>query len=122
MSGDKMRPEFYHLNGVTMTPAASREDLAEALRAADSVQERHRLAEAAVYASACRRYLLMTGKDWKAEQQPEGAAIWTESDHRFRVKTHHGMIAQCSCGASENVCSEPDALEWHEEHLEEVAG
>lgn len=91
----KMRREFLALHVATLTPATTPTQLAAALTAADGVQERHRLSEGAVYATACRRYLLDTGTSWKAPA-PEAAAWGAESAHRSRLTP---SAWRCSCGA-----------------------
>lgn len=102
----KMRPPFYRLHAATLDPATRPGELADALRACDAVQDRHRLAEGAVYASGCRRYLLDTGTPWK--QADAAATTWGgESDHRPRYRmydepTPNGIRGawRCSCGSS----------------------
>lgn len=96
----KMRPPFVRLHVATLDPATRPGELADALRACDAVTGRHRLAEGAVYASGCRRYLLDTGTSWK--QADDAATTWGQSDHRLRV-LDDDVIPQamwrCSCGA-----------------------
>lgn len=106
----KMRPAFYRLHALTLTRTTSVEDLADALRAADAVPDRHRLSEGAVYTAACRRYLLDTGTDWKAQQVTETTTTWGQSAHRGRY-TDTGW--RCSCGEA-GATPEPEAA--HEAH------
>lgn len=111
----KMRPAFYDLHSATLDPATTPEQLAARLRAADAVPERHRLSEGAVYSTACRRYLLDTGTDWKA-QAPD-AAVWTSSDHRYRERDGQG---QCSCGERVSL-TDTDGTTWHAAHTAHAA-
>lgn len=122
----KMRPRFYALHSVTLDPATTVEDLASALMAADGVQDRHRLAEGAVYAAACRRYLMMTGRDWRSEGVTAATTAWGgESAHR--VKIRHAAIAgvglmlrwRCSCGEEGLVgmADHDGATAAHEAHV-----
>ena len=133
MAGQKMRPAFYALHAATLDPATTTTRLAELLRAADAVTERHRLSEGAVYASACRRYLLDTGRSWKAAQTAEGATTWDQSDHRVRITfapSHHvGPTAgaawgwRCSCGERAELVAETEAGAYaaHTEHARLVS-
>ena len=114
-SGQKMRAAFYRLHAATLNPATTPDVLAQRLRDADAVTERHRLAEGAVYASACRRYLLDTGRSWKGEQVTADATTWGESSHRSRL-TPTGW--RCSCGAAG---TSPDPAAAHAEHVSAVA-
>lgn len=119
MAGQKMRPAFYTLHAVTLNPASTREQLADALRTAEAVQDRHRLSEGAVYTSACRRWLLDTGTDWRATQQPEHAATWGgQSDHRLRLRPAEGGVTWgCSCGASGAAATDEAATLAHADHV-----
>lgn len=120
----KMRPAFYTLHALTLNPATSMDALAAALQATEAVQDRHRLSEGAVYTAACRRWLLETGADWRATQQPDNAAAWGgQSDHRLRVQTHgpyeDGAVAwACSCGVTGTAASEAAASAAHYTHVE----
>jgi hypothetical protein len=118
MSGQKMRPEFNRLHALTLNPATSMDALAAGLQAAEAVQDRHRLSEGAVYASACRRWLLETGADWRTTQQPDGAATWGgQSDHRLRVRpAEGGVVWGCSCGATGAAVDDSAATAAHAEH------
>lgn len=105
----KMRPPFVRLHVATLDPATRPGELAAALAACDAVTDRHRLAEGAVYASGCRRYLLDTGSSWK--QADDGAATWGgESDHRPRITE---TTWRCSCGSSGSAV---DPAAAHAEH------
>lgn len=120
MAGErKMRPVFYTLHAVTLDPATRPEELADALRAAEAFPERHRLAEGAVYASACRRYLLDTGTAWT--RAGETTAEWGgESSHTYRERSRPdgSYDARCSCGAATVVfTADGPGLEWHEAHV-----
>jgi len=96
VSGQKMRPPFYRLHALTLNPRTSQDDLAAAIQACEAFPDRHRLAEGAVFAAACRRWLLDTGARW--HEADEATAIWgSESDHRGRIA---GTSWRCSCGAS----------------------
>lgn len=115
----KMRPAFNTLHATTLDRWTTPDQLTQALRAADAVPDRHRLSEGAVYTAACRRYLMLTGEDWKATQQPEAATTWTTSDHRPRTRwAGQGWQWLCSCGAKGTGMhhSEPAALAAHNEH------
>jgi hypothetical protein len=101
MSQSKMRPEFYRLHAATLRRATTAADLAALLRAADAMPERHRLAEGAVYVAAQRRWLMLTGTDWKGMQRQTGDTTWTDSAHRLRIDTDpaDGCTRwRCSCG------------------------
>lgn len=116
----KMRPAFYRLHAVTLTPDATRDQLAEALRAAEAVTDRHRLAEGAVYASACRRWLLDTGESWTRAGDTTGT--WgAQSDHRYRAPRPDDPsgYARCSCGAKfvPQGGAGGSAAEWHAAHV-----
>ncbi|MCY4726679.1 hypothetical protein NYO98_10355 [Nocardioides sp. STR2] len=92
----KMRPPFVRLHAATLDPATRPDELAARLRDAEAVTGRHRLAEGAVYASGCRRYLLDTGDAWT--RAGDAAPSWGgESDHRSRIA---GDAWRCSCGDS----------------------
>lgn len=121
MGDRKMRPAFYDLHAATLARGTTPDQLATALRAADAVTDRHRLSEGAVYASACRRWLLVTGTDWKATQQPPTATTWASSDHRYRapVPDDPSGFARCSCGARfvPHGGTGGSAAEWHTRHL-----
>lgn len=118
-SGQKMRAPFYRLHAVTLDPAATVTDLVRALEATQEVQDRHRLAEGAVYASACRRYLLETGEHYHRPGQD--ATGWGgESDHRYRERSRPdgSYDARCSCGAATVVfTADGPGLEWHAAHV-----
>lgn len=109
----RMRPEFLRLHAATLTPATTPAQLAAALTAADGVQDRHRLSEGAVYATACRRYLLDTGTSWKAPA-PESAVWGGESAHRSRLTD---TAWRCSCGAKG---TSPDPGMAHAAHVAEL--
>lgn len=125
MSGAKMRPPFYRLHAATLDPATTPERLADLLRACDDVQDRHRLSEGAVYASACRRYLLDTGRDWRAETVTADTTTWGASDHRYRERSRSdgSYDARCSCGAATVVFVGQDTdgrgpgPDWHAAHV-----
>jgi hypothetical protein len=109
MAGQKMRPAFYRLHALTLNPGTSADDLAAAIQACEAVQERHRLAEGAVYAAACRRWLLDTGARW--HEADEATAVWgSESDHRARLSDDEW---RCSCG-ERGTAADPAAA--HAEH------
>jgi hypothetical protein len=111
MAGQKMRPPFYRLHALTLNPATTMDDLAAALQACEAVQERHRLSEGAVYASAQRRWLLETGADWRTSDA--AAAAWGgQSDHRPRLTD---TTWACSCGARGDA---PDPAAAHTAHRE----
>ncbi|GAA4680643.1 hypothetical protein [Nocardioides nanhaiensis] len=112
----KMRPPFVRLHVATLDPATRPDELAAAIAACEAVQSRHRLAEGAVYASGCRRYLLDTGRSWKAERVDAGATAWGgASDHRARVA---GDAWRCSCGASGTAA---DPVAAHAAHAAQTA-
>ena len=118
MPGQKMRPAFYRLHAVTLAVRSTPADLAAALRDAEAVADRHRLSEGAVYASACRRYLLDTGTPWtRAGDTGDTATAWGTSDHRYRLTARDGILwARCSCGDRQAVDT-PDAGDaWHDHH------
>lgn len=120
MGAQKMRPAFYALHAATLDPATTALDLAPLLEAADAFPERHRLSEGAVYMSAQRRWTMLTGTDWRAGQQPEGAATWAESDHRLRVRPQvyplTGVVWGCSCGISDTAVDRETAEAVHAAH------
>lgn len=121
MAGQKMRPPFYRLHALTLNPATSMDDLAAALQATEAVTDRHRLSEGAVYASACRRWLLETGSDWRTTNQPDGAATWGgQSDHAYRLNSRPdgSFRARCSCGVVTYTFNRKDADDWHAAHLD----
>lgn len=126
MTRQKMRPEFNHLHAVTLDRTATTEDLTAALRAADAFADRRRLSEGAVYTSACRRYLLTTGTDWKETQQAATATAWGgQSDHRSRIDgtPAYGYGWRCSCGVqSETLYPTNDAAtDGHAAHRRTAA-
>lgn len=114
----KMRPAFYTLHAVTLDPHAHPSDLAAALRGAEAVTDRHRLSEGAVYATACRRYLLDTGTSWSRDGDTDTTATtWTASNHRYRLDTRDGaLVARCSCGGRQVVDTADDGTTWHDSH------
>lgn len=116
----KMRPAFYTLHAVTLDRHATPDDLTRALRAAEAVTDRHRLSEGAVYATACRRYLLDTGTPWtRAGDTGATATAWATSDHRYRLTDQDGtLLARCSCGARETVPTATDGTDWHDRHTQ----
>lgn len=120
MGDRKMREPFYALHAATLDPATTAEVLGVRLRAADAMQDRHRLSEGAVYMSAQRRWTMLTGTDWKATQQPEGADTWAESDHRLRVRPQvyplTGWVWGCSCGTSDVADTREQAEAVHAAH------
>ena len=126
----KMRPAFYTLHAATLDRHTTADQLAAALRAADAVPDRHRLSEGAVYTAACRRYLMLTGDDWKATQLSDTATTWGgQSDHRLRVRRVEGTLGPdttvggwtwaCSCGTDGQrlYSTEAEAPEGHGNHL-----
>lgn len=123
MSTSALRGPFPGLSALAMGRATTAEQLAAALREAEQMTERHRVAEGMVYAQACDRYLRLTGQPWK--QPAEGSASWGESDHRYRERSRHdgSYDAQCSCGAGTVVFtgSQHDGLGpgqvWHAAHV-----
>lgn len=120
MGDRKMRPPFYDLHAATLDPDTTAEVLEARLRTADAVQDRHRLSEGAVYMSAQRRWTMLTGTDWKATQQPDGADTWADSDHRLRVRPQvyplTGVVWGCSCGVSDTAVDRETAEAVHAAH------
>lgn len=114
----KMRPEFYALHAATLNRATTPQALADALRTAEGVADRHRLSEGAVYASACRRYLLDTGTSWaRAGDTGDTATAWGASDHRYRLTDRDGILwARCSCGDRQAVDTPAAGDAWHDRH------
>lgn len=108
----KMRPVFSRLHAATLARATTTADLAALLAEADAFPERHRLSEGAVYTSACRRYLLETGRQWREETVTTASTTWTSSDHRPRLNTDTGEW-RCSCGVRGHA---DDPAKGHAEH------
>lgn len=119
----KLRPAFLALHHATLDPATRPDELAHYLRTAEAVTDRHRLAEGAVYASACRRYQLDTGVAWRSVGLSDATAVWDVSDHTYRLRSRvdGSYDARCSCGAAVVVFAEPDGALWHAAHLHAVA-
>lgn len=109
----KMRPVFSRLHAATLARATSIGDLATLLAEADAFPDRHRLSEGAVYTSACRRYLLETGRQWREETITTASTTWTSSDHRPRLNTDTGEW-RCSCGARG---TDTDPAKAHNSHV-----
>ncbi|UQS95146.1 hypothetical protein Pam4_03 [Pseudanabaena phage Pam4] len=116
----KMRPAFSRLHAVTLDRHSTPADLAEALTATEAVTDRHRLSEGAVYATACRRYLLTTGRPWVRTGTADAtASTWGgASDHRYRLRARPdgSYDARCSCGAAMVVFTPADGDTWHADH------
>lgn len=107
-----MRAAFTRLHSATMNAATTADDLTARLEDADAVTERHRLSEGAVYAAACRRYLLLTGRQWRGETVTATTSTWGgQSAHRSRL-TDTGW--RCSCGAA-GTSVDPETA--HAEHV-----
>lgn len=115
----KMRPTFYRLHAATLTLGTTAETLTGLLTEADAFPERRRLAEGAVYTAACRRYLLLTGTDWKASQQAATDGAWGgQSDHRLRLSVAVEGHWDCSCGYGGTARYPSEAERAHAAHRE----
>lgn len=112
--GQKMRPPFYRLHALTLDPDTTPEALSAALTDAQAVPDRHRLAEGAVFAAGCRRYLMDTGHAWHDEARTTGDTTWGQSEHRSRLTA---TTWRCSCGAA-GEADDPAAA--HAAHVAQV--
>lgn len=115
----KMRPVFYDLHAATLTRSTTVAQLRDLLTRADGFPERRRLSEGAVYATALRRWLMLTGGEWKATQVTAGDETWGQSDHSYRLRSRPdgSYDARCSCGAATVVFVAADGPLWHEAHV-----